>query len=494
MTKRISGIRLTPTGVVLVATLCGLGVWLILAQLLIPGLIREGWSGQGIGILNRFFASRSSKKSLEYYLNLWIDFRNAITIGFLSYYLIVHYIKVKVESINQQILLIVLSGFFLALSILWGPRQDYVAHINIWQRIQSGDDPWWIQPDSGIILNAYGPLFNLLAWPAMISSLAPKIIFVFSYLVYCIYLVGKTKEWKARLLMTFWCFSPFFWLEIAFYGHFDVMVGLFVVAAIVFASEGHEIKSAINIAMGFLLKFLPIVFLPFLAIDLNSSKKLRTRFIIVSIFSIFIGMAASWRVWGESTFRPLGFASARGSALISFWRFIRGKFSPLGLFYQPVPDLDFMATPVLLIILIALWLYYLKYRVSVVHACIMAILAVLIFYRVGFLQYQMVLFLILPIFYIDSTERIKTSWPVPYSSLIYVIWITGFDLFDNAVGGIIGFNRPYGWVEEWAGLPQFLFGGFFLIALFRMGIDENVMTPDINSLPDHQNAPMKKVK
>ncbi|MFM6402849.1 MAG: glycosyltransferase 87 family protein, partial [Planktothrix sp.] len=139
------------------------------------------------------------------------------------------------------------------------------------------------------ILNAYGPLFNLLAWPAMISSLAPKIIFVFSYLVYCIYLVGKTKEWKAGYLMTFWCFSPFFWLEIAFYGHFDVMVGLLVVAAIVFASEGHEIKSAINIAMGFLLKFLPIVFLPFLAIDLHSSKKLRTRFIIVSIFSIFIG-------------------------------------------------------------------------------------------------------------------------------------------------------------------------------------------------------------
>ncbi|MFM7130098.1 MAG: hypothetical protein ACKO0V_12145 [bacterium] len=407
MTKRISGIRWTPTGVALVVTLAGLCVWLLLAQFLIPVMIKDGWNGRGIGVLNRFFSTRSSKKSLEYYLNLWTNFRNAISIGFLSYLLIIKWIAGRIKSVNNQVLLILLSGLFLAMTVLWGPRQDYVAHINIWEKIQSGDDPWWIQPESGIILNAYGPLFNLLAWPAMISSLTPKIIFAFTYLVYCIYLVGKTTETKASYFMIAWCFSPFFWLEIAFYGHFDVLVGLFVVAAIVFVNNGQEMKSAMSLALGFLLKFLPILFLPFLAIDLRSPNRLKLRMMIVSLLAMISGMAASWWVLGESTFRPLLFASSRGSTLISFWRFMKGRYSPIALICHPVPDLDFLATPVLLMILFAVWLYFLKYKVSVIHACLMAILAVLIFYRVGFLQYQMVLSLILPSWYIQSAERLK---------------------------------------------------------------------------------------
>ncbi|MFM7132145.1 MAG: hypothetical protein ACKO0V_22585, partial [bacterium] len=79
---------------------------------------------------------------------------------------------------------------------------------------------------------------------------------------------------------------------------------------------------------------------------------------------------------------------------------------------------------------------------------------------------------------IQSAERLKQKRTVIYGVMIYLLWITGFDLFDNAVGGIIGFNRPYGWLEDWAGLPQLMFGGNFLIALFRMGIHENAIAPN----------------
>jgi hypothetical protein len=124
----------------------------------------------------------------------------------------------------------------------------------------------------------------------------------------------------------------------------------------------------------------------------------------------------------------------------------------------------------------------------------MVILATLIFYRVGFLQYQMVLFLLLPVWYLQNSDTITTDPLIKIPVFIYFAWITCFDLFDNAVGGIIGFNRRYAWVEDWAGLPHFLCGSLFLIALFRMSVRENAITRNPTAATDHQNAPIKNVK
>ena len=98
----------------------------------------------------------------------------------------------------------------------------------------------------------------------------------------------------------------------------------------------------------------------------------------------------------------------------------------------------------------------------------LSILTTLIFYRVGFLQYQMVLFLILPYWFAQNADQIKTDRILQFVLTTYLLWIIGFDLFDNAVGGIIGTGRPYAWVEEWAGLPTFLTGmSLWLVLLIR---------------------------
>ena len=70
----------------------------------------------------------------------------------------------------------------------------------------------------------------------------------------------------------------------------------------------------------------------------------------------------------------------------------------------------------------------------------------------------MVLFLILPYWFARNVDQIQSNRPVQLATIAYFIWIVSFDLFDNAVGGIIGQGRPYGWLEEWAGLPTFLVG------------------------------------
>lgn len=490
MSNQEMKIGLSPVRLALVATLAGLLLWLPMAEWIVPGLIRDGWNGEGVEVLNRFFASRSSKKSLGYYQDLWVNLKNAIYGGFLAYAVLLFQVRKRIENQSLQIALILLSGLFLTMTILWGPRQDYVAHMKIWEMIRSGDDPWWIQPDSGIILNAYGPLFNLLAWPAMISTLAPKTIFAFSYLFYCIYLVSKTIKRRSGFWMTCWCFSPFFWLEIAFYGHFDVLVALMSAGAFILKENGMERKSGLWLGLGFLLKFIPIIFLPFLVFDRSRDHKLHFRLLVSCVITMFTGMAMAWMIWGESSFRPLLFASSRGSSLISFWRFIKGAHSPIAMLYQPVPDLDFMATPVLLLVLAGVWLFYMKFHLSALTGSLIAMLAVLIFYRVGFLQYQMVFFLILPIWFLNHMTLIKQNKLLKWALLLYFMWISFFDLFDNAVGGIIGLNRPYGAAEEWAGLPQLVLGGLLMIALLRTGNMKERLPAELY----HQNAPMKKVK
>ena len=475
-------------------------VWSMLAFWLMPELISESYHGNGPGPLNRFFAARSSKKSLDYYLNLWVSFRNSVYLGFISFFLILFCIHSKIRCKKTEVLLIITSAIFLALTILWGPRQDYVAHLKIWDMINSGNDPWWLQPDSGIILNAYGPFFNLLALPAKINPLAPKLFFSTTYLIYCIFLCNSleirnhSKNGMHSIKLFLYLFSPFFWLEIAFYGHFDLLVGLLVINGIYLAQKKREIQSGILIALGFLLKFLPVIFLPIIAVRRTHKIEIHWKIIVSSIMVMTSGMIISLNIWGESTFRPLLFASSRGSSLISFWRYIKGPYSPIALINQPVPDLDFLATPLLLMILAMIWLFYLKYQASIMHGSLMVILATLIFYRVGFLQYQMVLFLLLPVWYLQNFDTITTDPLIKIPVFIYFAWITCFDFFDNAVGGIIGFDRRYAWVEDWAGLPHFLCGSLFLIALFRMSVQENAITRNPTAATDHQNAPIKNVK
>ena len=71
---------------------------------------------------------------------------------------------------------IVADAWFCLLTALGGPRHDYVAFLEMWQMVRGGYDPWWITKRLGYPLNAYGPLFNLLAPLAGWNPLAPKLL------------------------------------------------------------------------------------------------------------------------------------------------------------------------------------------------------------------------------------------------------------------------------------------------------------------------------
>lgn len=463
----------SPFRVMVLFDIVSLLIWNIFSRIIVRPNIESGYKGTGLDFLNQFFASRSTKRPFSYYLNLWHDFENAITLAVLAHLLVLIIIQSAPFQTRLKWLFSLIAGMFLLMTVIWGPRQDYVAHLEIWNEVQKGNDPWWIQPDSGLVLNAYGPLFNILAVPYAVNPLAPKLLFSFAYLVFAVISVKMIQaddslkvipEWA----LLFWLLNPAIWLEVAFYGHFDVLVGLLCLLSLVYLKRHRDLLSGFLVGLGFLLKFLPVFIIPLLVIHGKDFRKWRWSLGISSMFTILLGLMISIIIWGPSTFRPITYASSRGSNLLSVWRYLRGSYSPVRWFSDTNLNFDRFALPCILVFIMILTAMAVKLRSKECLITFCALLTVLMFYPVGFVQYQIVLFVMLPLCLVENGRLILSRPSLMLSGLVYFFWVGCFDLFDNFVGGIVGFDRKYNWVEDWAGLPMFLVGMFFWIMIMKL--------------------------
>src|SRR5262245_50531517 len=225
--------------------------WAGFAHWVVPPIIAAVYQGRSLGILNRIFEGRrpAGWHPVEYYFDRWSSFAGAILVaGVLHLAIVLIIVRVgrhknhnrgsslsteRAES-RANVVLIVFSGVFLVLTVLTGRQVDYWSFLREWDAVLGGLDPWWnpFWLNAGLVipLNVYGPLFNVLALLAWINELAPKLFFAFAYLVYVIWLI---KDYGARRrpfalswpVVIFWLLNPLPWVEIAYFGNFDVLVG-----------------------------------------------------------------------------------------------------------------------------------------------------------------------------------------------------------------------------------------------------------------------------
>ncbi len=318
-----------------------------------------------------------------------------------------------------NVLFVVFSGAFLALSMLSRVRGDYWSYLEEWLEILKGHDPWAPNLD----FNAYGPLFNVLAPLLWITPLAPKLLFAFTYLIYVVWLI---KDFGARRglvslswpAIVFWLINPFPWVEIAYYGQLDVLVALACVAAIHGQLRGKDVFSGICLAIGVLLKYLPIVILPFLLFD---KKRFHFRLFSSCALLVIIGLFISVLLWGVSTFSPLVFAGNRPS-YNSIYDLLSTVSSPLhrsGEVVRPPqprhPDsagdnasLAWLEKPLISTAGLGLFTWCMVRQIGPALSGALAALVTLLFYRVGFINYQMVPFFLLSYWAVSEWERLKT--------------------------------------------------------------------------------------
>jgi|GEM_PF-867176 len=362
-------------------------------------------------------------------------------------------------------LLITLSLVFLLVTALMGGVQDYFFYGQIWEQAVKGNDPWFLVV-GGMYgqypLNAYGPFFLALAPLWSLNPLAPKLVFAFAHWAFVAWLIKRLGPSRglpgwAGLAFLLWHANPYTWVEIAIYGHFDVLVGLLCIAAIEARRRSRDAASVGWLSAGVLLKFLPGVLAPFLSLE---KGRVRLGYLAGATALFVAGMSAACLVWGWSPLRPLAFAAGRESAHLSIFRFLRGPHSPIGrdtLFFSP----DQWATPILLAALYKAWSWSRRVEFETAASCVLAVAVTLLLYKVGFPQYAMALFVMGSYWLAADHDRLRNRLPLIAAFFAYFAWIACFDV-------LMVMDR-LGPIVEWVGAPTFALGCLLVAAIVCSG-------------------------
>jgi hypothetical protein len=377
------------------------------------------------------------------------------------------------ESLLSFVLL-ALSAAFLGATIEQGVRQDYFLYRGIWGVVREGHDPWWLTLGfwGNYPTNAYGPLFNGLAIFDWFNPILPKLLFAWTYLLFAVGTIKATRRAMSRGLLTavggiIWFWNPYAWIEIARYGHFDVLIGMACVAAVAARTVRRDVPSGASLALGVLLKYIPGVLLPFLILDRG---RFRLRLLGVAVAGILIGFGVSVLLWGPATFRPIRFAVGRQSEYLSVYRFLEGTYSPIhGLDIRR--DLHYLVTPLLLLALLRAWNWCRRRCTEPASAAVLAILITLLLYQVGFPQYQMVLFVLASYWIVRKWEALMRR-QLPLVALGgYFAWIATFDIIEATKG------VDYLAMRDWAGLVTFVLGCLLIAGIVRSSPIEDAECP-----------------
>ncbi len=317
----------------------------------------------------------------------------------------------RIPDRNNPSLALVLGLFcsgFLAWTLLSGAHgHSYADYLAEWREIILGRDPWG-RSDT-LPFNAYGPLFNVLAVLTTISPIAGKLLFALTYCAFVVWAMAKlwptcghhSFPWPLAL---FCIFNPFPWVEIAHFGFFDVLVGIACVGAVHARLHGRDLLSGTSIAAGILLKLVPFVILPFLVVN---RTRIHVRLASACLALVILGFGLSLLVWGPSTFAPMLFAGERGPVL-SVYAFLGGG-SDADLSVSNLAQMALASRIVLASAGLALFAWCVARNVEPALAALLAMLCTLLFYQVGYNNYQMMLFVLAAYWMARDWERLKAD-------------------------------------------------------------------------------------
>jgi hypothetical protein len=400
----------------LIATYAALWLfWMGFANGVAPDIIAAAYDGRSLSVLNWVFQGHRSLP-LEHYLESWSAIAAAVQIAMILHLVIVLLIK-SIDRKNRFLLLktakaklftnfilIAFSAAFLALTALSWIHADYRAYLFEWMTVLAGRNPWLYRP-----LNAYGPLFNTLAPLVWVNPLANKLLFAFSYLVYVVWLIKDFAPRQGLIVVSwpwlvFWLLNPFPWVQIAYFGYFDVLVAVACVAAVHSLVGDKDGASGTYLALGILLKYMPIVILPFLVF---SERRFHFRLLSFCVGVVTFGLGVSVLIWGKLALSPLLFAATRGPQW-SIYDVLASTHSPLRFLWEAPNEhsLDWLVRPFLVTAGLCLFAWCMVRRTVIALSAALAVLVTLLFYQVGFIQYQMVLLFLISYWVISEWQRL----------------------------------------------------------------------------------------
>ena len=223
----------------------------------------------------------------------------------------------------------------LGLTLFSGVNHDYSSYVQHWQLLLDSANPWASEHlGQPIDFNAYGP-GNLALAPALsLHALAPKICLALTMFLVALMLSDESAQQGTRgrdgLLSPAFLLAlcPLTAVYVYGFGSNDALAALSVAVALRMRSNGRFALAGTALAIGALVKFYPLLFVPLFAFSADGRVQLRT---FISATAVFLGgMGAAYLAWGADIFAPFLYATERAPKMLSILRLLDPASARLG--------------------------------------------------------------------------------------------------------------------------------------------------------------------
>lgn len=279
------------------------------------------------------------------------------------------------------------SLVMLAVALETGVQHDYIHYLAQWQSILAGADPWG--QDLGFAPNAYGPLHNALAPMAAIHPLLPKFLMVSAFLVMNGFVVARLM--RTANVRRWWIAYAFLipintitLTVVALFGDNDTLVAGLVGGALLLRFDGRLALSGVLLGAAILLKFYPIVLLPFFCLDM---RRWSVRPAMGALGMLVVGMVLSWLLWGDKILGPLVFGAERQATLLSPLAWL-ADLPNVGISLLSDAAVRYNSLIVLLVFALSIGFAFWR-RLTWVEGASVALFLVLVAYKVGHPQFYL---------------------------------------------------------------------------------------------------------
>ncbi len=220
-------------------------------------------------------------------------------------------------------------------TILSGVNHDYSSYVQHWQLAMDGANPWATRhAGAPVDFNAYGPGNLVLAPLVAIHPLTPKLFLALAvFLVALVISMESTRQGTrgrdGRLSpAVLFALCPLTTVYVFGFGSNDALAALTV--ALAFHARQREKYAMVGmaLALGALVKFYPILFVPLLALTGDGRVQLRAFASATAVF--LLAMGAAFLVWGSDILAPFVYATERAPKMLSILRFLDPASAKLG--------------------------------------------------------------------------------------------------------------------------------------------------------------------
>lgn len=286
-----------------------------------------------------------------------------------------------------------------------GVRHDYIAYVKQWSHLFSGSRQW--------VTTAYGPLHKLLGYGMLCGPLAPKFLMTSAFAISNILMLMRLQkkfEIDNNAVIIYLLAIPLNGLIIFigfWYGLNDVFIASFIIGAILARLCRKFWLLGVLIGMAALIKFYPLLLLPFLSFD---EKHIRVRPVVAALIVFISGICFSWLLWGDGIFSSLSMNFTRTAKLLSILASF--KVHPGWVGGETVVNLliAYNSVAVCIVLILSIWVLW-WYGVSWLSSFIAGTLAILVTQKVGHPQLfipWLTSIAMLPL--MSSAIDMKTAW------------------------------------------------------------------------------------